>query len=72
MNIYLCFLVCLLFPIGRYHHCGVSELSLLSMCIDTPESTTNSLASGDFEVGAGVALASIGEYNVVLSAFLSL
>ena len=25
MNVYLCFLVCLHFPIGRYHRCGVPE-----------------------------------------------
>ena len=30
---------------------------LLSMRIDAPESTTNSLSSGIFEVGAGIALA---------------
>ena len=34
---------------------------LLSMCIDAPESKTNSLSSGNFEVGAGIALASTGE-----------
>ena len=33
---------------------------LLSMCFDAPESTTNSLSFGDFEVGTGVALASTG------------
>ena len=40
-----------------------SELKsfLLSMCIDALESTTNSVSSGDFEVGVGVAMASIGE-----------
>ena len=40
-----------------------SELKsfLLRMCTEAPESTTNSRSSGDFEVGAGVALASIGE-----------
>ena len=40
-----------------------SELKslLLSMCVDASESTTNSRSSGDFEVGAGVALASTGE-----------
>ena len=40
-----------------------SELNsfLLSMCTDAQESTTNSRASGDFEVGAGVALASVRE-----------
>ena len=37
------------------------ESFLLSMCIDALESTTNSRSSGDFEVGAGVALASMGE-----------
>ena len=68
MNVYLCFLVCLHFSVGRHHRCGVpglrrvsisSELKsfLLSMCIDAPESTTNSRSSGDLEVGAGVALA---------------
>ena len=42
---------------------SASELKsfLLNMCIDAPESTTNSRSSGDFEVGASVALASIGE-----------
>ena len=40
-----------------------SELKsvLLSTYIDAPESTTNSRSCGDFEVGDGVALASIGE-----------
>ena len=40
-----------------------SELKsfLFSMCSDAPESTTNSRSSGDFEVGAGVALASTEE-----------
>ena len=40
-----------------------SELKtfLLSMCIEVPESTTNSRSSGDFEVGVGVALATIGQ-----------
>ena len=40
-----------------------SELNtfLLNMCIDAPESTTNSRSSAGFEVGAGVALASRGE-----------
>ena len=42
------------------------------MCIDAPESTTNSRSSGVFEVGAGIALTSQGEKNVVLSEFLSL
>ena len=37
------------------------NLFLLSMCIDAPESVTLALSIGDFEVGAGVALASIGE-----------
>ena len=37
------------------------ESFLLSMCIDAPESTSNSCSSRDFEVGAGVAQASIGE-----------
>ena len=69
--------------IGRYHHCGVlylrrvsnsSELKsfLLSMCTEAPESTTKSRSSGDFEVGAGVALASTGEFHAALSALLSL
>ena len=40
-----------------------SELKtfLLSMCIEAPESITHSLSSGNFEVGAGVALAPMGE-----------
>ena len=38
-----------------------SHLFLLNMCIDAPESTTNPRASGFFEVGAGIALASTGE-----------
>ena len=29
---------------------------MLSMCTDAPESTTNSRSSGDFKVGAGIAL----------------
>ena len=39
-----------------------SELKsfLLCMCIDAPESTTNSRSSGIFEVGAGIAVASTG------------
>ena len=67
----------------RYHRCGFlgirrvsvsSELKsfLPSICIDAPESTTNSRSSGDFEVCAGVALAARGEKNVALSVFLSL
>ena len=42
---------------------SASELKsfLLNMCIDAPESTTNSRSSRNFEVGASVALASIGE-----------
>ena len=31
------------------------------MCIEAPESTTNSRSSGDFEVGAGITLAIIEE-----------
>ena len=34
------------------------------MCIDAPESTTNSRSSGVFEVGVDVVLTSIGEENV--------
>ena len=34
---------------------------LFSTCIDAPQSTTNSSSSRDFEVGASVALASIGQ-----------
>ena len=51
-----------------------SELKtfLLSMCIEAPESTTKSRSSDDFEVGAGVALASTGEFHAALSALLSL
>ena len=44
----------------------------LSMCIDAPVSTTNSLSSNNFEVSARIALASTGEKNVVLSAFFEL
>ena len=39
------------------------------MCIDALESTTNSSSSGDYEAGAGIVLASIGEENVDLSIF---
>ena len=64
MHVYLCFLVCLHFSIGRYQRCGFldfrivsisSELNslFLSMCIDAPESTTNSRSSGNLEVDAG-------------------
>ena len=37
-----------------------SELKsfLLNMCVDAPESTTNSRSSGMFEMGAGIGLAS--------------
>ena len=42
------------------------------MCIDAPESTTNSSSSGLVEVGAGIALASTEEKNVVLSAILGM
>ena len=53
---------------------GSPELQsfLLSMCIDAPESTTSSRSSGDFGVGAGVALASLEEYNVASPVFLRL
>ena len=74
MNVFLCFLVCLHFSIGRYHRCGVpgsslsnsSELKsfLLITCTDAPESTSNSRSSGLFEVDAGSALVSVGEPNV--------
>ena len=37
------------------------ESFFVSLCIDAPESTTNSLSSGDFEVDADIALASIEE-----------
>ena len=73
-HIHLCFLVSLHFSIGCYHHFRgsgspqnliSSELksSFCSACalIEAPESTTNSRSSGDSEVGAGIALASIGE-----------
>ena len=82
MNVYLCFLDCLHFSIGHHHRCGgswisagsPSELScfLLSMFIDATGWPTNSRSSGDFEVGAGVVLASMGEFNVALSVFLGL
>ena len=52
-----------------------SELDsfLLIMCIDAPESTTNSLSSGLFEAtGVDITFASPGISNVVLSEFLSL
>ena len=39
------------------------------MCVEAPESITNSRSSGDVDVGAGVAVASSGEYNVAFSAF---
>ena len=65
MNVYLCFLVCLRFPgfldLRRVTTSSELKSFLLSMCIDAPESTTNARSSGDFGVGAGVALASIGE-----------
>ena len=38
-----------------------SKPSLLSMCVDAPESPANSRSCGDFEVGASVALASMEE-----------
>ena len=52
--------------VGVLDLCRVSNSSefktfLLSMCTDAPESTTNSRFSGDFEVGASVALVSIAE-----------
>ena len=34
---------------------------LLSMCFEAPESTTDSRSSGDFQVGADIARASIGK-----------
>ena len=45
---------------------------LLSMCIDAPESTTNSLSSGFFEDGADSDQASEDEKNVARSFLLSL
>ena len=45
---------------------------LLSMCIDAPESTTNSRSSGFFEEGASITHASLGEQNVAFSLFLSI
>ena len=54
---------------------SLSELKsfLLSMCIDAPESITNSRSTGVFEVGAGVALASIGQLkHTFVLFFLSL
>ena len=42
----------------------------MSICIKTPDSTTNSPSSGLFEAGAGISLASIGVQNVALSTFL--
>ena len=73
VNVFLCFLVCLHFTVGRYNRCVNSWISaespfrlssnpsVLSMCTDAPESTTNSRSSGDVEVGVCVALASTGE-----------
>ena len=83
MNIYLCFLVVCTSPFAVTTTVGVLDLRrvsissefksfLLSLCIETPESITNSLSSANFEVGASVALALIGEQNVALSAFLNL
>ena len=45
---------------------------MLSMCIDAPQSTTNSLSSGFFEGGAGDDQTSEGETNVTLSLSLTL
>ena len=45
---------------------------VLIMCIDAPESTSNSRSSGLVEVGAGITFASIRVLNVVPSEFLSL
>ena len=45
---------------------------LLSICIDAPESATNSLSSGFFEEGARNDQTSEGEKNVALSLSLSL
>ena len=72
LNIYRCFLVRLHFSTGCYYRCGFPEFSrvssspelksfLLSMCIDAPESTTNSRSSGFFEEGAGITHASAGK-----------
>ena len=67
VNVYLCFLTCLHFATGRNHLLWGSwtfRLSLksflLSMCIDAPESTTNSRSSS-FSEGAGITHASAGE-----------
>ena len=70
--VYLCFLVVWTSPLALTTVLAVlalrrvsssSELKffLLSMCIDALESTTNSSSSGAHEVGAGIALAPIGE-----------
>ena len=72
MNEHLCFLVGLHFTACSQHYCGGSgpfhcvhllELYtfLLIMCINSPESTTNSRSSDLVEVGAGITFASIGE-----------
>ena len=42
---------------------------LLIVCIDAPQSTTNSCSSGLVEVGADITFDSIGVSSVVLSAF---
>ena len=79
MNVYLCFLVCFHFHNFRVTTsvefldlpkvCSSSELKtfLLSMCIDAPESTTNSRSSVDFEANACILLASIEEKRSFVS-----
>ena len=70
----LCFLVCLHFPVGRYHRCGDpgSPQGLPTFRLSSkPFCSARALmrlsqprifcSCGDFEVGAGVALASTGE-----------
>ena len=65
------------FSIGCYDRCRTSrrrqsfqfsriQVLLLIMCIDAPESTTNSLSSGLRVDGAGSHLISEGEKNVAL------
>ena len=77
----LYFRICLHFTICRYHHGRGSgspqsfqffraQILLLSMYIEALESIANSLSSGNFEVGADVARASI-ESHTALRAYPS-
>ena len=79
MNEHVCLLVGLHLSVCSQHFCEGSgpfycvhlspELKsfLLIMCIDAPESTTNSRSSGLVEVGAGIPFFNWSIENVVLS-----